>query len=109
MTDNPNRKDQPMTDDKHDKPGLQWRGEESAPPPRVQADWEILKAQCELAADLYDDCAEKAGSPRPLSVEHALYMIAFDWYNNMTMCGGLQRFESALAKARPGGTKQILR
>ena len=52
---------------------------------------------------------EVPGTPRPQSVEHALYMIVVDWLNNMTMCGGLKRFESALAKARPGGTKQILR
>ena len=98
-----------MTDDKHDKPGLQWGGEESAPPPANEGDWGGIKAHCEAAAELYDSCAAKAGHPRPRSVEHALYMIAVDWLNNMTMYGGLKRFESALAKARPGGTKQILR
>ena len=88
---------------------MEWKGEADAPPPANEGDWAAIKAHCTAAAELYDSCAAKAGTPRPRSVEHALYMIAVDWLNNMTMYGGLERFESALAKARPDGTDQIMR
>lgn len=96
-------------DDKRDPAPLTWKGEAGAPPPAIPTEWEIMKAQCELAADLFNRCAKKAGLPQPQSVEHALYMIARDWHNNMTMYGGLERFETALPNARRTAPPQILR
>lgn len=83
------------------KSRLQWAGEAYAPDPPNKAmavEWELTKSKCEDAANLFDSLAVKAGTPRPRSVEEALVLIANDWYNNMTLYGGMERFEAALAK-----------
>ena len=90
-----------MSVDNEGKTGLQWAGLPYAPEPttkETRIEWELIKSKCEDAANLFDSLAERAGKPRPPSVEYALFLIALDWYNNMTLCGGLERFEDALAK-----------